>query len=86
MVPTLITIFENYGVSSIVRVEVIDTDGRYHTVHTASAAKATCPRRLEIDVSALTFEVKAVRINTDQRLLNDWNEIDAVQLMGVRRQ
>jgi hypothetical protein len=80
--PTEIRIHEVLGVSSIVKVEVKDGAGNYHTVHTAQSGSQTCPRILTIPVTGISAAVKVVRLSLDQRALNQWNEIDAVKLIG----
>jgi len=42
-----------------------------------------CPRVFTVSVSGVSAPVKAVRINLDQREGPYWNEIDAVELVGV---
>lgn len=82
--PTEIQVYENYGVSSIVEVEVGDGLGTYHTVYTANPAPLACPRVLAIPVTSISTAIKVVRVSVDQRVLRDWNEIDAVKLIGTR--
>ena len=82
--PTEIRIHEVFGLSSIVKVEVKDAAGTYHTVYTAQPRSQTCPRVLTIPVAGISAMVKVVRLSFDQRVLNDWNEIDAVKLIGQR--
>ena len=83
--PSEIRIHEVYGVGSIVRVEVKDASGGYHTVYsTQPVAPQACPRVLTIPVTSVSAKVSAVRVSVDQRVLFDWNEIDAVQLIGYR--
>lgn len=82
--PTQIQIYEVLGVSSIVKVEVKDQTGMYHTVHTAQASSQTCPRVLVFPVAGVSVAVNAVRVSLDQRTLDNWNEIDAVKLVGER--
>lgn len=80
--PTEIRIHEVFGVSSIVKVEVKDGAGNYHTVHTAQPGSQACPRILTIPVTGISAMVRVVRLSFDQRALNQWNEIDAVKLIG----
>ncbi|HEV7389324.1 MAG TPA: hypothetical protein VGN73_11995 [Gemmatimonadaceae bacterium] len=80
--PIEIRIHEVFGVSSIVKVEVKDGAGTYHTVYTAAPEKQTCRRVLAIPVSGISAMVNVVRLSFDQRTLNEWNEIDAVKLIG----
>jgi hypothetical protein len=84
VLPTGIEIYENWGVSSIVKVEVGDGSGTYHTVYTAEAERLSCPRVLAIPVTGIATAMKLVRVTVDQRTLRDWNEIDAVKLIGTR--
>jgi hypothetical protein len=80
--PTEIQIHEVFGASSIVKVEVKDGAGTYHTVYTAQPGSQTCPRVLTIPVTGISAMVKVVRLSFDQRALNNWDEIDAVKLIG----
>ena len=80
--PTEIRIHEVFGVSSIVKVEVKDGAGTYHTVYSAQPERQTCPRVLTIPVTGISAMVKVVRLSFEQRALNIWDEIDAVKLIG----
>ena len=82
--PTEIRIYEVFGVSSIVKVEVKDATGAYYTVYTAQPARQTCSRVLIVPVVGVSAIVNAVRLSFDQSTLNDWDEIDAVKLVGLR--
>jgi hypothetical protein len=84
VVPTQVVIYEVYGTSSIVKVELKDLTGAYHTVYVDTPAFLACPRKLTIDVSTVQARVYAVRVSVDQRMVNSWDEIDAVQLIGKR--
>ena len=83
--PSEIRIHETYAVGSIVKVEVKDGSGGYQTVYTAlPSVPPSCSRILTISVTGVTAKVSAVRVTVDQRVRLDWNEIDAVQLIGYR--
>ena len=83
--PSEIRIYEVWAPGSIVKVEVKDTEDVYHTVYTASPQLATgCLRTLSIPITNVTKPVSAVRLTLDQRITNDWTEIDAVRLIGIR--
>ena len=82
--PTFIEIYQNWAPGSIVSVEVKEVSGNYHTVYTANAGRDQCPRILAIAVTGFSELVSGVRINLDQRVIRDWNEIDAVKLTGYR--
>jgi hypothetical protein len=81
--PSEIRIFEVWGVSSIVKVEVKDVSGEYHTVYTAQpVGSQRCPRVLIIGVSGIEKKVSTVRVSIDQRGKFDRDEIGGVSLAG----
>jgi len=85
VVPTLIEIHENNGPGSIWKVEVKTTGGQYVTVYSnANLSGLDCPHVTSIPVTGVSMEVSAIRISVDQRLLNNWDEIDAVRLVGTQ--
>jgi hypothetical protein len=84
MIPVGLKIYENYGASSIVSIEVKDEAGAYRTVYTSTPGLLSCPSNRTIPLTDVNVTVKAVRLNIDQRTLGDWNEVDAVGLVGYR--
>jgi len=83
VVPTRIDIYEVYAPGSIGKVEVKLASGEYATVYSTTPGEAqTCPRILSFSVSNITEKISVVRINVDQRVLQNWDEIDAVKLVG----
>jgi hypothetical protein len=84
VVPTEINIYETYSPGAINKVEVKDEAGLYYTVWQGTPAEVEqCPRVFTVPVSGVSARVNAVRINLDQREGPYWNEIDAVELVGV---
>ena len=85
VIPVQIDIYETYHPGSITEVEVRDEDGDYHTVWTGTPSEEQdCPRIFSIDVDDVDVAIDAVRIHLDQSIIGSWNEIDAVQLVGLR--
>jgi hypothetical protein len=83
VVPTEVNIRETHSPGFINRVEVRDERGLYHTIWEGMpGAVEQCPRVLNIPVSGVEVRVNAVRISLDQRDGGNWNEIDAVELVG----
>lgn len=82
--PTELHIYEALGASSIVKVEVKDGAGTYHTVYAAQPEEQACPRVLTIPVTGISAMVKVVRLSFERRALNSYVEIDAVKLIGDR--
>ena len=86
--PSEIRIHEVWAPGSIVKVEVKDLAGTYHTVYEAvprGAGGACLLRTLNIPVTNVTELVNVIRVSIDQRVIGDWNEIDAVRLIGYRK-
>jgi len=83
VVPTQIDIHEVNAPGSIGKVEVKLASGEYATVYSATpGVKQTCPRILSVSVSGVTEKISVVRISVDQKILKNWDEIDAVKLVG----
>lgn len=83
VVPTEVNIHENISPGFINKVEVKDEAGLYYTVWEGTpGAVEQCPRVFTVPVSGVSARVNAVRISLDQREGGDWNEIDAVELVG----
>jgi hypothetical protein len=81
--PTQVNIVQTYNPSSVVKVELIDTLGNYHEVYSGTGAEAgMCPFTLSVPVENADYQAVGVKITIDQSTLADWNEIDAVELVG----
>jgi hypothetical protein len=84
VVPTQINIHESYTPGQIVKVEVRDEGGSYHIVWQGTGAVVEqCPRVFTVNVTDITVRVTAVRITVDQSIGVNWDEIDAVELIGA---
>lgn len=81
--PEQIRVFETYNPGSIVRVEVITVASDYVVVwEDGPRVGEACPHVLVIPVEGIELRVSGVRLTLDQSVISDWNEIDAVQLIG----
>jgi hypothetical protein len=86
VIPTEINIYQSFNPSQVVEVDLIDTEGTTYTAWQGTPKKiSTCP-----DLMTITFDEKQVMlvekvvIYVDQSVLDlGWNEIDAVELVGV---
>ena len=65
--------------------DTADLEGNYHTVYTGVPEDESddCPFVLNIPVEGADRQVDGVKITVDQSVLQDWVEIDAVELVGV---
>lgn len=83
--PTEINIIQVYSPDQVLFVDLIDTDGEYHGVYIGEPVNLwdECPYTLSIPVEA-DYQAIGVRITIDQSVLDmSYNEIDAVELVGV---
>jgi hypothetical protein len=80
---TQVVIHISYNPSYVTAVELIDTNGNYHSVYTAQPQEMTCPAQLTISFPKTAYQVSGVKITIDQTTLYSWSEIDAVQLTGT---
>jgi hypothetical protein len=84
-IPTELDIYETFNPGSITGVELIPTDGS-KTIpigQNISDVGASCPSIFKIPVSGITGTVKGAIIHLDQTKSQSWDEIDAVQLIGI---
>jgi hypothetical protein len=85
--PTQIEIHQSYNPSQVAQVDMITTDGSVYTVVTEVPQKVSfCPDVYSIDLELdKDILVDRIRITIDQGVLGlGWNEIDAVELVGIR--
>ena len=88
VIPTEINIYETYYPDQVVKVEVADLSMAYFTVYEATPSDHTegdCPYILSIQTDT-NQAISSVRITVDQSVLTNWNEIDAVELVGISDQ
>ncbi len=74
-----IVIYETNEQGFVYQVDLIDTGGLYHTVWTGLDV-TTCPGQFTLSFDTTPFLVVGARIHTQ---INGWEEIDAVELIGV---
>lgn len=85
VLPTEVNIFQSYNPNQVVLVELRDLEGNYHTIYTGEPQDESddCPFVLNIPVEGADKQVDGVKITVDQSVLQDWCEIDAVELVGI---
>lgn len=84
VVPSRIEIHQSYSPGSITKVEVVDEMGTVTIVYEAQpTAIDQCPYVQVIPVTGVTAKAMTVIITVDQSVISDWNEIDAVELIGI---
>jgi len=81
--PRQVNIVQTYNPSYVVKVELFDAQGNYHEIYSGNGAAAgSCPFTLSIPVEDAGYQAVGVKITIDQTVVADWNEIDAVELVG----
>jgi hypothetical protein len=84
--PTAILIHESYNPGFITRVAVTDNQGQEHVVYEAEPALSfQCPFVRVILIEKADYAANSVIITVDQATsAGGWNQIDAVELIGIR--
>lgn|SRR5574341_90235 len=83
VVPVAIFIYETNAPGSITQVEVIDEAGATQVVYSGvPLVSPECPRIFSVGITGLTVRVNRVIVRVDQAVTSQWNEIDAVELVG----
>jgi hypothetical protein len=75
---TGLTVYEPFNSGFIYQVDLIDTDGTYHTVWTGTDS-TDCPGKFALTFAQTSYKVVGVKIYTQH---DDFEEIDAVKLIG----
>jgi hypothetical protein len=79
-----VRIHQTYGRGAISRVTLIDVTGQTLIIWEGEEARAPCPGLLTIGVARTESTFATVRIDLDESRTGYWNQIDAVELVGVR--
>jgi hypothetical protein len=85
VIPTQINIYQTYNPGSIVKVQVANRSGGVPITLADSAdppGNTPCPGIFTIDIDNVEQAVDQVIIHLDQSIGGNWNEIDAVELVG----
>lgn len=86
VIPTQINIYQTYNPGSIIAVEVANssTEDAFSLSDSADPpGNTTCPGVFSLDVLGADTPIDTVTIYLDQTIGGNWNEIDAVELVGI---
>lgn len=84
VVPARILVTHSYYPTSLVQVDVQDTQGNRTTVANKPATlTSTCPFTETLTVSGVNAKINTVILTVDQAQIGSWDEIDAVELVGI---
>ena len=85
VIPQQVNIYQTFNPGSITGVTLIGETGQEFGIPNSSDPGTDCPGILRVAVPPNLTEgvaINRVRIHVDQRQIGDWNEIDAVELIG----
>lgn len=87
VIPTQINIHQTFNPGSIVMIDVGNTENRDRVLPLEDSAdppgNTDCPGVFSFDVEGVDVPIDFVVIYVDQSIMGDWNEIDAVELVGT---
>lgn len=86
VIPSQINIYQTYNPGSIIKVEVANRDGGKAIALPKSddpPGNTPCPGIFSINIADMAMPVNRVMIYLDQSIGGNWNEIDAVELVGT---
>lgn len=82
--PTQINIYQNYNSGTITSVALVPVGGGdVIPIRNSADPGGTCPTVFSLDLPGGLPETREIIISLDQSDLGDWNEIDAVELVGT---
>ena len=81
---TEVRIYQTLGRGAIFRVSLVDENGVAQRVWEGEDTDGTCPGVLSVAVAQTAERIVGVHIDLDESRTGFWNEIDAVELIGVR--
>ncbi len=87
VIPSQINIYQTYNPGAIVQIDVGNSDNPDRVLPLDNSADAPgntdCPGVFAYDVSGVDMPIDFVVIYVDQSLTGNWDEIDAVELVGT---
>ncbi|MBZ0306253.1 MAG: hypothetical protein K8I82_09310, partial [Anaerolineae bacterium] len=85
--PLELNIYQTYNPGAIIGIDLLPAEGNSPIPVPDSAAPSTdCPNVFRLDLTQMEDlpMIQGVVIHLDQTLTGNWNEIDAVELVGVK--
>ena len=81
---TEVRIYQSLGRGGIARVLLVDANGGQHLIWEGTDSAEICPGVLSVSVPRQAFRAAGVRVELDESRTGFWNQIDAVELVGVQ--
>jgi hypothetical protein len=86
VIPTQVNIYQTYNPGAIYRVELGNSETEsFYTLNKSNdkPGKTSCPGIFTLDITGVDEPVDTVILYLDQSVSGNWNEIDAVELVGI---
>jgi hypothetical protein len=80
---TEVRVYQTFGRGAVSRISLIDVEGNAQVAWEGEDVTAPCPGVLIARVAQTSTRIAAVRIDLDESRTGFWNQIDAVELIGV---
>jgi hypothetical protein len=77
-------VYQSFGRGAISRVSLISEEGTVEQVWVGTDTVDPCPGVLAVSVPQTVYRVVGVLVDLDESRTGFWNQIDAVELVGVR--
>lgn len=81
---TEVRIYQSFGRGAISRISLIDETGTAQRIWEGTDMAVPCPGTLVVSVPQTAVRIVGVLIDLDESRTGFWNQIDAVELIGVR--
>jgi hypothetical protein len=80
---TGVRVYQTLGRGAISGVLLVDQEGAAHMVWEGTDRRGPCPGVLEVTMAPTLYKVVGVRVELNESRTEFWNQIDAVELLGI---
>ncbi len=82
--PFSVEVYESLNPGTVVNISVRNPEGNWQEVWAGDDTVTVCPAVMRVRFPTLDFPVDIIRVELNTSLVDGWNEIDAVKLIGFR--
>ena len=86
VIPTQVNIYQSFNPGAITGIDIVTVEGVAIPVRNSADPDGACPAVFSVNLPLGLPLSDSVIIYLDQTIVGDWNEIDAVELVGFARQ
>lgn len=81
---TEVRVYQNYGRGAISRLTLIDENGERDVIWEGTELREPCPGVMRVSLVLTPYRTQILRIDLDESRTGYWNQIDAVEMIGLR--